>query len=166
MPKKGFFSISVKPVTIKKLQKLTDTIHSVFVPTTLIMMMNEIESGNYSIHSHKLSLDLSGTYVVITIRADVYEWLEKNFEKFAGEYEKKYQVKRFKFTKFVNYFILNMLESKYDSQSQTIDLDDSNFGWLQREYQKQKKNLQDVSFEDFTNIYIHDLFTKIEKERV
>jgi len=163
MPKKGFFSISVKPVTIEKLQKLTDTVHTMFVPTTLVMMMNEIENGNYAIHSHKLGLDLSGTNVVITIRADVYEWLGKNFSKFAGEYEKKYQVKQFKFTKFVNYFILNVLESKYDSQSQSVDLDDSNFDWLQSEY---KNNLQDISFEDFTNIYIRDLFTKIEKERV
>lgn len=166
MPKKGFFSISVKPVTIKKLQKLTDTIHTMFVPTTLVMMMNEIKSGNYAIHSHKLSLDLSGSYVVITIRADVYEWLERNFETFAEEYEKKYHVKQFRFTKFVNYFILNILESKYDSQIQTIDLDDSNFNWLKKEYQNQKKNLQDISFEDFTNIYLGDLFSKISKERI
>jgi len=166
MPKKGFFSIAIKPLTVEKLQKLTDKTHSMFIPTTLVMLMNEIEDGNYILYSHKLNLDLSGNHINITVRADVHGWLEKNFRESAKEYEKMYLVKRFTFTNFMNYFIANLLESKYDSQNQYINLDNSNFDWLQREYQKQKINLQDLSFEDFTNIYIGDLFTRIKKYRV
>ena len=164
MPRIGFATIAIKPITNERLQKMTNQMHSMFIPSTLIMLMNEIRNGEYNIHSHRLSLDLSGNYISITIRDDVNEWLEKKFKEFAKEYEEKYQIKRF--TKFVNYFILNMLESKIDSKIQSVNLNQFNFVWLQKEYQKQKKNLQGLTFEEFTNIYISNLFSKIDRKKI
>lgn len=162
MPNKGFHIISIKPITIEKLQKITDQMYpGMFIPSTLIMMMNEIKNKNYVIFPHRQNLDLPGRYISLTIRSDVYEWLKKNFEIFAGEYEKKYQIKRF--TKFVNYFILNIVDSKVCSQSMFINLNESNFNLFQTEYKKQKKNLQKLTFEEFVNIRIRDLFANIEK---
>lgn len=164
MPGKGFATIAIKPTTIEKLQKMTEQMHSMFIPSTLIMLMNEIRNGKYNLYSHRLGLDLPGNYISITIRDDVNNWFEKNFEEFAEEYEKKYQITRF--TKFVNYFILNVLESKIDFQNRSINLNLSNFSCLQKEYQKQEKNLQDLTFEEFTNIYIGNLFSDMDKEKI
>jgi len=166
VPGKGFFTIPIKPLTVEKLQKMTEKMHSMFIPTTLFMMMNEIENGDYILYTHKFSMDLPGNYISITIRSDVHDWLEKNFEKFAEEYAKIYHVKRFTFTKFVNYFIINMLESKIQSQNQIINLNEVNFSWLQKEYQKQKRIMQDLTFEEFTNTYIGNLFLNIDKEKI
>ena len=164
MPKVGFATIAIKPITNEKLQKMTNQMHSMFIPSTLIMLMNEIKNGEYDIHTHSLNSDLPGNYISLTIRGDVNDWLGKKFEEFAKEYEKKYHVKHF--TKFVNFFILNMLESKIDSKIQSINLDQPNFVWLQKEYQKQKKNLHGLTFDEFTNIYISNLFSKIDKEKI
>ena len=162
MPRVGFATIALKPITNEKLQKMTNQMHSMFIPSTLIMLMNEIRNGEYNIHLHRISLDLPGNYISITIRDDVNEWLEKKFKEFAKDYEEKYQIKRF--TKFVNYFILNILESKIDSKIKSINLNQFNFAWLQKEYQKQ--NLQSLTFEEFTNNYISNLFSKIDKEKI
>ena len=164
MPRVGFTTIALKPITNERLQKMTDQMHSMFIPSTLIMLMNEIRNGEYNICSHGLSLDLPGNYISITIRNDVNEWLRQKFKEFAKEYKEKYQAKHF--TKFMNYFILNMLESKIDSKIQSVNLDQSNFVWLQKKYQKQKKNLQGLTFEEFTNIYIRNLFSEIDKEKI
>ena len=164
MPKEGFATIAIKPTTNEKLQKITDQIHSMFIPSTLIMLMNEIKNKEYDVHQHNQSSDLRGNYIAITIRDDVIEWFEEKFEEFGEEYESKYEIK--KFTKFVNYFILNMIESRIDFQNQSIHLNTSNFVWFQNKYQKQKKNLHDLTFEEFTNIYIGDLLSKIDKEKM
>lgn len=164
MPNKGFHTISIKSITIKKLQKITDEMYSeMFLPSTLIMIMNEIKKKNYIMFTHRQNVDLPGRYVHITIRSDVYEWLKENFKIFAGEYEKKYQIKYF--TKFVNYFILNMVDSKIHSQKMSINLNELNFNQLQTEYKKQKKNPQKLTFDEFVNIYMRDLFTNIEKNK-
>ncbi len=55
-----------------------------FLPSTLIIIMNEIKRGYYSVESHKIKLDLSGRYNTITIRSDVKEWLVENHEKTWG----------------------------------------------------------------------------------
>ena len=111
MPGKGYSTVGMKPVITNRLQEATDKSYpGMFLPSTLIIIMNEIKKGYYSVDTHNIKLDLSGRYNTITIRSDVKDWLEENHEKFGKEYEEKYGVKCF--TKFVSYFIVNMLESK------------------------------------------------------
>ncbi len=165
MPGKGYSTIGMKPVIVTKLQDITDRSYpGMFLPSTLIIMMNEVKKGRYSVESHKLRLDLSGRYNTITIRSDIQKWLEENHEEFAEEYEQKYQIKCF--TKFVSYFIVNMIESKYDSQNHSINLKESDFDWLHQEYQKQKKiHRETPSFERFADVYINELFGKIKQAK-
>jgi len=162
MPGKGYSTFGMKPVITTRLQEATDKSYpGMFLPSTLIIIMNEIKRGYYSVESHKIKLDLSGRYNTITIRSDVKEWLVENHERLAKEYEEKYNVKCF--TKFVSYFIINMLESKSDAQNHSISLKESDFNWLHEEYKKQRKSLQGISsFERFADIYINDLLGKIK----
>ena len=162
MPGKGYSTVGMKPVITTRLQEATDKSYpGMFLPSTLIIIMNEVKREYYSVESHKIKLDLSGRYNTITIRSDVKEWFVENHEKLGEEYEERYNVKCF--TKFVSYFIINMLESKSDAQNHSISLKESDFNWLQEEYKKQKNNLQGVSsFERFADIYINDLLGKIK----
>ena len=162
MPGKGYSTFGMKPAITSRLEEATDKSYpGMFLPSTLIIIMNEIKRGYYSVESHKIKLDLSGRYNTITIRSDVKEWLVENHEKLGEEYEERYNVKCF--TKFVSYFIVNMLESKSDAQNHAISLKESDFNWLQQEYKKQKKNLKGIpNFEQFADIYINDLLGKIK----
>ena len=162
MPGKGYSTFGMKPVITTRLQEATDKSYpGMFLPSTLIIIMNEVKKGYYSVESHKIKLDLSGRYNTITIRSDVKEWFVENHEKLGEVYEERYNVKCF--TKFVSYFIINMLESKSDAQNHSISLKESDFNWLQEEYKKQKKDLQGISsFERFADIYMNDLLGKIK----
>lgn len=165
MPGQGYSTFGMKPEITSRLQDATDKSYpGMFLPSTLIIIMNEIKRGYYSVEPHKLKLDLSGRYNTITIRSDVKEWLVENHKKLGEEYEKKYNVKCF--TKFVSYFIINMLESKSDAQNHSISLKESDFDWLQEEYKKQKKSLKNSnknpSFERFADDYINGLLVKIK----
>ena len=162
MPGKGYSTFGMKPVITTRLQEATDKSYpGMFLPSTLIIVMNEIKSGYYSVESHKIKLDLSGRYKNITIRSDVKEWLVENHEKLGNEYEERYNVKCF--TKFVSYFIINMLESKSDAQNHAISIKESDFNWLKQEYKKQKKNPEGItSIERFADVYINDLLGKIK----
>ncbi len=162
MPGKGYSTVGMKPVITTRLQEATDKSYpGMFLPSTLIIIMNEVKREYYSVESHKIKLDLSGRYNTITIRSDVKEWLVENHEKLGEEYEERYNVKCF--TKFVSYFIINMLESKSDAQNHSISLKESDFNWIQEEYKKQKKDLHGISsFERFADIYINDLLGKIK----
>ncbi len=165
MPGKGYSTVGMKPVITTRLQDATDKNYpGMFLPSTLIIIMNEVKLGYYSVEPHKIKLDLSGRYNTVTIRSDVKDWLEENYENLGAKYEERYGVKCF--TKFVSYFIVNMLESKNDAQNHTISLKESDFEWLQIEYRKLKNNSndhQDVpSFERFADMYINNLFGKIK----
>jgi len=165
LPGKGYSTVGLKPAIITKLQEVTDNNYpGMFLPSTLIIMMNEVKRGHYSIESYDVKLDLSGHYNTITIRSDVQQWLDTNHEKLGEEYEQRYQAKCF--TKFVSYFITNMIKSKFNAQNHTISLKESDFEWLQEEYQKQKNNIKNFheipSFERFADVYINNLFGKIK----
>ena len=165
MPGKGYSTVGLKPVILNRLQDVTERNYpGMFLPSTLIIMMNEIKRGYYSVESHNIHLDLTGRYNTITIRSDVQQWLEENHETLGKEYEEKYKVKCF--TKFVSYFIVNILESKIDAQNHAISLKESDFEWLKIEYQKQKNSLDNLnnfpSFERFADMYINELFSKIK----
>ena len=152
----------MKPTITQRLQEITDKHYpGMFLPSTLIIMMNEVKRGYYSVETHDIKLDLSGHYNTITIRSDIQEWLEENQEKFGEEYEEKYRAKCF--TKFVSYFIVNLLESKFEASNRSINLRESDFNCLQKEYLKHK-NMSNVNltFEQFVDGYINDLFGKIK----
>jgi hypothetical protein len=165
MPSKGYATVGLKPSIINRLQDITDKNYpGMFLPSTLIIMMNEVKKGYYSVESHNIKLDLTGHYNTITIRSDIQEWLEKNQEKLGEEYEKKYRAKCF--TKFVSYFIVNLLESKYEASNRSINLKESDFTYLQKEYQRQKEfSHEGLSFEKFVDDYINELFGKIKASK-
>ncbi|HJZ23864.1 MAG TPA: hypothetical protein VJ201_05380, partial [Candidatus Babeliales bacterium] len=129
MPGQGYSTIGLKPEILKKLQHVTDEYFpGMFLPSTLIIMMNEIKRDYYYINSHNLKLNLDGSYNTITIRSDVKEWLEANYNIFGEEYKKKYHVKSF--THFLSYFLVNMFQSKAEAQNHIIKLKASDFKWL------------------------------------
>ena len=164
MPAKGYSTIGMKPSVISKLQDVTDRNYlGMFLPSTLIIMMNEIKAERYQVHSHKLQLDLTGRYNSITVRSDVKEWLQENYKVLSQEYQEKYRITCF--TKFVSYFLFNMIESKNDTQNNTLNLKETDFKFLHKEYQKQKKILKNemkLNFEQFVDKYISELFSKME----
>jgi len=168
MPGKGYATIGLKPAILIKLHEATDRNYpGMFLPSTLIIMMNEIKKGYYSVESHNIRLDLSGHYNTITIRDDIQQWFEANYEDLGEEYEQKYRVKCF--TKFVSYFIINILESKFNSQTHAINLKESDFEWLKKEYQRHATNHgnsdDELSFEQFADRYINNLFEKMNTAR-
>lgn len=164
MPGKGYSTIGLKPSILSRLESLTDVFYpGMFLPSTLIILMNEVKLGRYSIKSHKILVDLTGRYNTITIRSDVKNWLKDNYHNFAEEYEKKYKIKCF--AHFTGYFLANLFESKFESQKNVIMLKESDFEWLQMEYRnycKTVKRTESISFERFADTRIKELFQKIK----
>jgi tRNA(Met) C34 N-acetyltransferase TmcA len=62
-----------------------------FLPSALIIIMNEIKRGYYSVEMHNINADFSGVYTSLTIRCDVKSWLEENYENLKQEYDIKYK---------------------------------------------------------------------------
>ncbi|MGI0076562.1 MAG: hypothetical protein ACREAU_04045, partial [Nitrosopumilaceae archaeon] len=105
MPGQGYSTIGLKPSILEKLHKITDEYFpGMFLPSTIIIMMNEIKRGYYSVDTHNIKLDLGGRYSSITIRSDVKQWLEENYENFAEEYKVKYRITSF--AQFISYFLM------------------------------------------------------------
>ncbi|MGB8133768.1 MAG: hypothetical protein WCE99_06215, partial [Nitrososphaeraceae archaeon] len=74
-----------------RLHRATDEYFpGMFIPSTLIIMMNEIKRGYYSVGLHNVRPDFSGQYTSLTIRSDVKSWLQKNYSELQEEYDKKY----------------------------------------------------------------------------
>ena len=167
MPGKGYATIGLKPSIFKELQSLTDTYYpGMFLPSTLIIMMNEINLGYYSVGIHNIRIDLSGRYSSLTIRADVKNWLEEKHEKLIETYEEKYNVKCF--SKFVSYYMINMFESKINAQNHVIRLKQSDFKWLHEEYKRRQKTrigYNTPTFERFADAYLNELLVKVKKAK-
>ena len=167
MPGKGYSTIGLKPAVTSRLQNLTDTFFpGMFLPSTLIILMNEIQLGHYTVDEHKISLDLSGRYNTLTIRSDVKDWLNANFDLLGKEYERKYNIKCF--ANFVSYFLTNLFESKFDAQNHIIRLKESDFNWLRDEYGKQRTNKiisRDITFERFADSYINEILDRIKQAK-
>lgn len=165
MPGKGYSTIGLKPDLLTRLHNITNTYYpGMFLPSTLIIMMNEVKHGYYSVNLHNIRLDLSGRYNSITIRLDVDEWLKENYKELKEKYEQKYQVRCF--SRFTSYFLANLFESKLDAQNHVIRLKESNFEWLQEEYVKFKANskleYQVPTFAKFADVYLNELSNKIK----
>ena len=168
MPGRGYSTIGLKPLIIEKLHSITDEYFpGMFLPSTLIIMMNEIKLGYYSVDMRSLNVDLDGTYNSITIRSDVKEWLEENYRQLGEEYRKKYRIKSF--AQFLSYFLINMLESKTEAQNHVIKLKASDFKWLIDEYKKRQNSMENENdmqtFERFADHFIKELLEKVTKAR-
>ena len=170
MPKKGYSTLGLKPSTLSLLESLTDTFYpGMFLPSTLIMLMNEVKRDSYEVRMHAVSVNRSGRYKTLTIRSDVRQWLEDMYERHAAAYKKKYNTKCF--AHFVSYFVVNLFKSKFEAQRNTINLKESDFKWLREEYQKHRKaerqqdGFDTSSFERFADSYVNDLLGKVRAAR-
>lgn len=163
MPSVGYSTVGLKPCIMTRLHEVTDRFYpGMFHPSTLIIMMNEVKLGRYSVQSHRIMLDLSGDYKTLTIRSDVGNWLRGNYRTLGEQYKLEYPVKSF--ASFVNYFLGNLFESKLDAQRNVIRLEESEFEWLWREYNKQS-NSESMTFERFADSYINELLYKVKAAR-
>jgi hypothetical protein len=168
MPGQGYSTIGLKPVILEKLHNITDEYFpGMFLPSTLIIMMNEIKRDYYNVNAHSLKLNLEGRYNSITIRADVKEWLEENYNIFREEYEKKYQIKSF--AHFLSYFLVNMFQSKAEAQNHIIKLKASDFKWLIEEYKKrqeiQKNKTDNQTFDQFADNFLKELLNRVNEAK-
>ncbi len=168
MPGQGYSTIGLKSSIVKKLHAITDEYFpGMFLPSTLIIMMNEIKRGYYSIDSHYFKIDLGGKYNSITIRSDVKQWLKENYNTLENEYKKKYKVKSF--AQFLSYFLLNLLESKSEAQNHVIKLKAADFKWLVAEYQKRQVGSSEEhdiqTFESFSNEFLKELLNKVNEAK-
>jgi hypothetical protein len=164
MPSKGYATIGLKPSVISKLQKSTDEYYpGMFLPSALIIMMNEIKREYYSVEMHDFKLDLSGVYTSLTIRLDVKTWLKENYEIHKDEYAVKYKSRNF--TQFAGIFMINMFESKKDTHRYLIKLKEADFLWLEEEYEKRKEEYKRkfgvYGFDKFADLFIKEIFEKI-----
>ena len=167
MPGKGYSTIGVKPAVMERLQQITDKNYlGMFLPSTLIIMMNEVKAERYTIHAHKLRLDLTGRYNTITIRSDIKEWLKSNYEENKEEYLELYNVKCF--TRFVSYFIVNMIESKNDLENNALKMNEGDFKLLHDEYKKRRKTTakyRTANFEQFVDEFVSEIIEKVRTAR-
>jgi hypothetical protein len=164
LPSQGYATIGLKPAILAKLQKDTDEFYpGMFLPSALIIMMNEIKRGNYSVEMHNINADFSGVYTSLTIRSDVKYWLEENYENLKEEYDTRYKTNSY--TQFAGIFMLNMFESKAAAQNNIIRLKEADFRWLVEEYGKRKQEYKAkhgvYTFEQFADVFLKDLLDRV-----
>jgi hypothetical protein len=164
MPSRGYSTIGLKPAVLSRLQKITDEYYpGMFLPSTLIIMMNEVKRGYYEVGTHNVKLDFSGQYTSLTIRSDVKTWLEDNHDKLGEDYEAKYKIRSF--AQFACVFMLNMFESKFAAQNYIVKLKESDFHWLEDEYNKRKQqykeNYSTYSFEQFAGLFLKEILERM-----
>ena len=168
MPSQGYGTIGLKPAIISELQKDTDEYYpGMFLPSALIIMMNEIKRKYYTVGMYNIKIDFSGRYTYLTVRSDVKEWFEANYEILKEKYEKKYRANNF--TKFASIFMLNMFESKAVSQNNIIKLKEADFAWLVSEYNQRKKEYETEygvkTFEHFADVFLKELLERINSAK-
>jgi len=164
VPSQGYATIGLKPAILTRLQKDTDEFYpGMFLPSALIIMMNEVKRGFYSVEMHNMRVDFSGRYTSLTIRSDVKVWLEENYEKLKEDYDRKYKANSF--THFAAIFMLNVFESKAAAQNNIVRLKEADFRWLVEEYGKRKQEYRAKygvqTFEQFADIFLKELLEKV-----
>jgi hypothetical protein len=165
VPSNGYSTIGLKPAILAKLQEATDRYYpGMFIPSTLIIMMNEIKRGYYHVGIHGIKPDFSGRYTSLTIRSDIKSWLQENYANLREDYGRKYGTNSF--TQFACVFMLNILESKAGIQSNILTLRGSNFLWLMDKYNEKKQQYQHrhgtQTFEQFTDVFLREILEKID----
>jgi hypothetical protein len=165
VPSDGYSTIGLKPALLVKLQEATDKYYpGMFIPSTLIIMMNEIKRGYFCVGMHSIRPDFSGHYTSLTIRSDVKSWLQENYTNLHEDYGRKYGTNSF--TQFACVFMLNILESKAGIQSNILRLRESDFLWLMDRYNEKKQHYQHKygtqTFEQFTDVFLREIIEKID----
>lgn len=165
MPSQGYATIGLKPAILAKLQKDTDEFYpGMFLPSALIIMMNEIKRGYYSVEMHNINADFSGVYTSLTIRSDVKYWLEENYENLKEGYDTRYKTNSY--TQFAGIFMLNIFESKAASQNNIIRLKEADFRWLVEEFGKRKQEYKAkhgvYTFEQFADVFLKELLDRLD----
>ena len=164
MPSQGYATIGLKPAILGKLQKDTDEFYpGMFLPSALIMMMNEVKRGIYSVEMQYIKADFSGRYTSLTIRSDVKEWLEDNYSRLKEDYDMKYNANSF--TQFSGIFMLNTFGSKAAAHGNVIRLKESDFRWLVNLYEDRKNEYRTKhgvqNFEQFADVFLNELMEKV-----
>ena len=164
MPSQGYATIGLKPAILTRLQEDTDEFYpGMFLPSALIIMMNEVKRGFYSVEMHNIRADFTGRYTSLTIRSDVKDWLEEKYEKMNVDYDRKYKANSY--TQFAGVFMLNMFESKAAAKGNVIKIKEADFRWLVEEYEKRKQEYREKysaqSFEQFADIFLKELLEKV-----
>jgi hypothetical protein len=164
LPSQGYATIGLKPAILAKLQKDTDEFYpGMFLPSALIIMMNEIKRGYYSVEMHNINADFSGLYTSLTLRSDVKYWLEENYENLKEEYDTKYKTNSY--TQFAGIFMLNIFESKAAAQNNIIRLKEADFRWLVEEFGKRKQEYKAkhgvYTFEQFADVFLKELLDRL-----
>jgi hypothetical protein len=164
LPSQGYATIGLKPAILAKLQKGTDEFYpGMFLPSALIIMMNEIKRGYYSVEMNNINADFSGLYTSLTIRSDVKYWLEENYENLKEGYDTRYKTNSY--TQFAGIFMLNMFESKAAAQNNIIRLKEADFRWLVEEYGKRKQEYKAkhgvYTFEQFADVFLKELLDRV-----
>ncbi|HVD08007.1 MAG TPA: hypothetical protein VNB67_06135 [Nitrososphaeraceae archaeon] len=164
MPSQGYATIGLKPAILAKLQKDTNECYpGMFLPSALIIIMNEIKRGYYSVEMHNINADFSGLYTSLTIRSDVKYWLEENYENLKEEYDTRYKTNSY--TQFAGIFMLNMFESKAAAQNNIIRLKEADFRWLVEEYRNRKQEYKAkhgvYTFEQFADVFLKELLDRV-----
>jgi hypothetical protein len=164
VPSQGYATIGLKPAILTRLQKDTDEFYpGMFLPSALIIMMNEVKRGFYSVEMHNIKADFTGRYTSLTIRSDVKAWLEENYGKLKDDYDRKYKANSF--TLFAGVFMLNMFESKAAAQDNVVRIKEADFRWLVEEYEKRKQEYRAKygvqSFQQFADVFLKELFEKV-----
>ena len=164
MPSQGYATIGLKPAILAKLQKDTDEFYpGMFLPSALIIMMNETKRGYYSVEMHNINADFSGVYTSLTIRSDVKYWMEGNYENLKEEYDTKYKTNSY--TQFAGIFMLNIFESKAAAQNNIIRLKEADFRWLVEEFGKRKQEYKAkhgvYTFEQFADVFLKELLDRL-----
>jgi hypothetical protein len=164
VPSQGYATIGLKPAILTRLQKDTDDFYpGMFLPSALIIMMNEVKRGFYSMEMNNIKADFTGRYTSLTIRSDVKTWFEENYEKLEDDYDMKYKTNSF--TQFAGVFMLNMFESKAAAQNNVVRIKEADFRWLVEEYENRKHEYRAKhgvqSFEQFADIFLKELLEKV-----
>jgi hypothetical protein len=168
VPSQGYATIGLKPAILTRLQEDTDDFYpGMFLPSALIIMMNEVKRGFYSVEMNNIKADFTGRYTSLTIRSDVKTWLEENYEKLEDDYDMKYKTNSF--TQFGGVFMLNMFESKAAAQNNVVRIKEADFRWLAEEYENRKQEYRAnhgvQSFEQFADIFLKELLDKVNTAR-
>ena len=165
MPGSGYSTIGLKPSILALLTSVTDTFYpGMFLPSTLIILMNEVRLGRYTVRMHGHRLDLSGKYNTLTIRNDIKEWIDSHHKERMEEYASKYRIKCY--SHFVSYFLANLFESKFESQNGIIRLQESDFEWLHSEYESHRAAAAGsgnghMTFDRFADVYVNNILQKM-----
>ena len=168
MPNQGYATVGLKPTIFERLQKATDEFFpGMFLPSALIIMMNETKRQDYSVKMHNMHLDFSGKSTSLTLRLDIKQWLEENYNDLNEKYNKKYGSSSF--TQFASFFMINMFESKADSCNYNINLKESDYMWLKREYEKRKQEYKVkygvYTFERFADLFLKEILEKLNSAK-